>query len=308
MRSASQSRYRSFLVAPALLLLGAGGVASAEDRRTVRGVVVTDDGAPLRRATVVLSQGDRQLTATTNEDGEFAIGDIAAGRYALRASFGLSTATAEGEADGPVRLTLDAVAEEVRIRELPPVTVPARVQPRAVPRRFDYTDEAILTNRWQVVWVLALVDASGAVAEARVVKSPPRMRLDDIATAAVRKLRYEPARDFAGKAIPSQVVVVLEWPPYWGIRSNPPCAEGRGSGPLALDDEGSSYRDCKPPKGLEHMELQAINPVSGVRLRQRPRRGPPQSASVSARRSPRPPSPSRPLRRSCTTSARRTSP
>jgi hypothetical protein len=57
----------------------ATGSASLEGR-----VIASDSGAPIRQATVLLDRAGLQWTATTDTDGHFAIGDLAAGRYTIR--------------------------------------------------------------------------------------------------------------------------------------------------------------------------------------------------------------------------------
>lgn len=252
------------------VLLTAALAAAEEATRSVRGVVVATDGGAVARATVVLAQGERQLTATTNEAGEFQFEGLAPGPVALIATYGGAKATVTTDGVGEIRLRLPVAPEDVTIRELPPPAVTPRLHEGSAPRRWPYSDETILSNSWAVVWVLVLIDAEGRVAEARVLKSPPRLSLDDIAVAAAKKLRYEPARDFAGKAIPAQGVVILEWPPYWDnprLRAPPVCTAGKGGGPLNLDDPTSAYRDCAAPKGLERLELSAPRrpPSSGKR-------------------------------------------
>ena len=239
-------------------LTGAAVAAAEEVTRTVRGVVVATDGGAVARATVVLAQGERLLTATTDEAGEFHFDGVAPGPVALIATYGGAKASLTTDGDGVVRLKLQVAPEDVTIRELPPPAVAPRLQPSSAPRRWPYSDETILSNSWAVVWVLVLIDVNGRVAEARVLKSPPKLGLDEIAVKAAKQLRYEPARDFAGKAIPAQGVVILEWPPYWdnpGLPAFPVCTTGPGGGPLNLDDPTSAYRDCTAPKGLERLEL-----------------------------------------------------
>jgi TonB family protein len=234
---------RAVLFLLALVWSGTAGAAG----RVVSGKVVIEGNVPLPHATVVLFIGGEQRQGVTGEDGGFRFDDVPAGPASVLAIFGGARKQVSVEDDRPITLDLDLGPEVIGIREhAPPATLPELVD-SSVPRRWPYSDELTLRNGWAVVWLRVSIDERGAVTDAVVLKSPPELKLDDIAIASVKRIRYTPARDKHGRAIATSTIVILEWPPYWGGGAYPPC---KGSGPLNLDRENPQYRDCEPPPGM----------------------------------------------------------
>jgi TonB family protein len=242
---------RAALLAIAVIIVAAAaGTAAA---RGVSGTVVVDDDVPLPGATVLLLLPDgTQRQAASDEAGRFHFDDVPPGPVAVLAIFGGARSRVTVDDDAPVRLRLDLGAEVIGIREQAPPAEPPRIVDGSVPRRWPYSDELTLRNGWAVVWLRVTVDERGAVSDATVLKSPPEMKLDDIAVASAKRIRYTPARDKAGRPMATSTIVVLQWPPYWGGGKAPPC---RGSGPLNLDRENAQYRDCEPPPGMSHLRI-----------------------------------------------------
>lgn len=240
--------------------------AHADGGRVVSGKVVADGDVPLPTATVVLVFTDgTQRTVTAGDDGSFRFADVPAGTVTLLGVFGKAQTRITVDGDAPVRLEIDLGPEVISIREQAPPAVPPEPIEGSLPQKWPYSDEATVRNVWAVVWLRVYIDERGRVTDAVVLKSPPELKLDEIAVATAKKARYAPARDAQGRAVKSTMVVVLQWPPYWtgGV---PVC---KGSGPLNLDVE-SAYRDCEPPSGMEALRL--VNPRSNLTVNRGMRR------------------------------------
>jgi hypothetical protein len=130
-----------------------------------------------------------------------------------------------------------------------------------------YSDEAIDKDAWTKAWVLLDLDAHGVVQRVKLLKSPG-YGMDHIAIAHAMKMRFDPAEDAQGYAIPSQLLWSIEWPSYWWLvdldippttvpnfADDPdvfrnsgafvvPC---RGNAPMQLGSLHPTLRDCSPP-------------------------------------------------------------
>jgi hypothetical protein len=123
---------------------------------------------------------------------------------------------------------------------------------RPAPR---YSDDAVLSDKWSVAWMLLDIDEKGVVTRVKFLKYPG-LELEKIAVETAMKLQFEPAKDADGKAVRSFEVWPIEWPSYWWLvmrtgvatgipdTSHVPC---RGSGPLNLGSLHPTYRDCSSP-------------------------------------------------------------
>jgi Gram-negative bacterial TonB protein C-terminal len=137
--------------------------------------------------------------------------------------------------------------EVVRIKEqLPaPATKPMAPERTINVSMLPHNDQLIESDASAVVWLMATVDARGVVTDTQVMKSPAKLRLDNIAVAQVNARRFPPALDAAGRPSPSHVLVKVEWQPYWsqkmGELLDAPCA---GDGPLNLALPNPTYRVC----------------------------------------------------------------
>ena len=133
--------------------------------------------------------------------------------------------------------------------------------PRKTP---PYSDEAILSDAWTRAWLLLDIDARGTVTRFKFLKRPG-YQLEDIAARQVLGLRFEPARDRAGRPQRTWMIWVIEWPSYFwlidrlGVASGMPPVVGfppesmaahvpcKGSGPMNLGSIHPAYRDCSQP-------------------------------------------------------------
>ncbi len=246
------------------LCLVAGSVSAAEDGRVVSGKVVIGNSAAAYVTVLLIGGNDGQRSTETGRNGEFRFDGVPQGFVTVVAIFGGSRTEVPVEDDQPVTLRLEIHPEVIRIHEAPPPPTPPKLDPKTYPRRLPSSTAHIASREWGVVWVGVLINETGRVDHAVILKSPPELELDAIAIKAAKGLRYAPGRDKHGRPTTSRAVVVFEWPagsPY------PPC---KGSGPLNLDVPNAVYRDCDPPPGLEKHRLRAIRPPPGLRPRQPP--------------------------------------
>jgi hypothetical protein len=123
---------------------------------------------------------------------------------------------------GPVRLTSQISApvrlpegEAIEIRE----TIPPAVMPKALadPSRIpEYSEAAKDRGAWVKAWLMLEIDEQGAVARVKLMQKPGH-DLDRIAIRDAFALRFEPARDRAGRPMRTMVMWSYEWPSYWWL-------------------------------------------------------------------------------------------
>jgi hypothetical protein len=111
----------------------------------------------------------------------------------------------------------------------------------------EYSDSAVLSDAWELAWMLLDIDEKGAVTRVKFLKVPGH-DLEKLAVKEAMKLQFEPAIGLDGKPI--------QWPSYWWLvkftglatgipdTSHVPC---RGSGPLHLGSVHPTYKDCGKP-------------------------------------------------------------
>jgi hypothetical protein len=129
-----------------------------------------------------------------------------------------------------------------------------------------YSDEAIDKDAWTKAWVLLDIDAHGVVQRVKLLKSPG-YGMDEIAIKHAMKMRFDPAEDARGYAMPVQLLWSIEWPSYWWLvdLDIPPTtvpnfvddADGympgafmvpcRGNAPIQFGSLHPATRDCSPP-------------------------------------------------------------
>ena len=80
----------------------------------------------------------------------------------------------------------------------------------------EYSDEAVLSDAWELAWVLLDIDATGAVTRVKFLKVPGH-DLEKLAVKTAMKLQFEPAIGDDGKPIRSWIVWPIEWPSYWWL-------------------------------------------------------------------------------------------
>jgi hypothetical protein len=158
-----------------------------------------------------------------------------------------------------------ASADEVIVivDHVPPAVLP-KPKNYVASKTPPYSDEAVLSDTWTKAWLVLDIDETGDVTRIKFLKHPGH-DLEAIAKDEAFKLKFEPARDYAGKAIHTQVIWSIEWPSAWwlstfvGVRSGMPPIVGfpphrldahvpcAGSGPLSLGSVHPVYKDCSQP-------------------------------------------------------------
>lgn len=146
----------------------------------------------------------------------------------------------------------------VRDREAPRPTVapsPKKNYRRMAP---PYSERAIMSDAWTKAWILLDIDTRGVVTRVKLLKKPG-YDLDRTAIDHALKMRFDPAQDAQGRAMPTQIVWALEWPSYWYMvaMEHPPnrvldpervrYVPCYGSGPLQMEMLHPVYRDCSEP-------------------------------------------------------------
>jgi hypothetical protein len=146
-------------------------------------------------------------------------------------------------------------------------TAPPKVLPKAKKRYGRiapaYSDYAIEHDKWAKAWLLLDIDERGVVTRLKLLKAPG-YDLDQIAIERGFSMRFDPAEDIHGNAIPSQLITPIEWPAYWWLIAREglatkipeyiervPC---EGSGPMKLGSIHPAYRDCSPPPELSKLD------------------------------------------------------
>ena len=215
----------SWLTLIALALFAVPALAKDDpDKGQILGEV-TDamDGAPLSGATVILK---REATHTivvgqTRADGRFAMSGLEPGDYALLIVLGDASERQESVPVVAGQVThvssqMTLAPDVITIHEKLPVTIAEPVL-STVKRILPYTDEAIDRDKWALGWLLLDIDARGKVTSFKFLHRPP-LGLDKVAEGEVWGLRFKPARDASGAAVPSQRLWRMEWPSYWYSR------------------------------------------------------------------------------------------
>lgn len=212
---------------------------------------------------VVATDGSTAM-AVTDESGRVLFRGVRAGEHVMVAVYGEQSGQSTvdvvpGEENRRGFLFERIDGEVIRIEDRVGPSRAAEPKLKTRVRQLESPPEAIDRNSHGLVWVMVDVNVAGAVTQATVIKAPRGLGLEPIALKAARKLRFDPARNHAGVAIPFSLLVVFEWPPDWakaGERGSAgACA---GEGPLALDlgdNHSVEYVDCSPPPGFERVAL-----------------------------------------------------
>ena len=143
------------------------------------------------------------------------------------------------------------------IHDAQPIAVPpARTDDPSWAHQVPYTDEAVLSDRWSKAWLLLDVDDAGHVWRLKLLNDPGQ-NLGPIAIKEGFKMTFSPARDAQNRAMPTLVVVPIEWPSNswvinrWGTASHyfkdSEYMVCRGSGAFLIESVDKSNRDCTPP-------------------------------------------------------------
>jgi len=262
------------------LVLVLGATAAQAEEAGVGHIVVTAldvEGRPVSDlAVTVVAQGGEARSGKTDANGR-AVFDLPAGSYQVTAAFGSlmftqQTITVEpgDTVDKTYRFNPRTAVEEVVIRQQHDLAAPPKVRKNTLPRKLEYTDEAIDQNVWGTVWLLLRVTAKGDVVKAEVLKAPADLALDPVALDVVKKVKFRPALDKQGRPKAFKVLWRMDWEPYWAKRDRftgkASIAVCQGSGPLNMNFVGTrvpievAYRDCTPPAGYENVKLVPVHP------------------------------------------------
>jgi hypothetical protein len=188
-------------------------------------------------------------------------------------ALGLMLLTRLAAADEP---TLDGISGEVIvIHDRPAPKVPPRPINFSDRKTPPYSDEAIDKDAWTRAWMVLDISPTGEVTRFKFLRRPG-YDLEKIAASEVFKLRFEPARDAAGKPMATWLVWGIEWPSnvwlvtFLGVRTGMPPLVGfpprrmsdyvpcKGSGPMLLGSLYPTYRDCSQPD-LSRMQQEPWN-------------------------------------------------
>jgi hypothetical protein len=221
-----------------------GFVASEDD--PLDGRVTDAAGHPVAGVEVhVVSTTGSERVVTTDRDGRYHAERRRGERSAIVFVYG-------DRRIGAIAVATVAIpeGEAIAIQELvPPAVFPRpRSSSDIVP---EYSETARDADRWTRAWLLLDISETGDVTRLRFLNRPG-LGLDDIAMRDAFKLKFDPARNRADRAIRAQVLWTFEWPAFWwlhhhraDLRHMPasvvdvPC---RGTGPTT-----SVYRDCSRP-------------------------------------------------------------
>jgi hypothetical protein len=256
------------LLCSLLVLIPAVALADAGPGRIDGTVTDIKTRQPVPRITVLVEPPTAHA-AITDEAGHYAF-EVPPGTYKVVAIIGngnvVSTVTVvEGEtAQVPFRIDSTFTYERIDIHER--VAVPAKPIDKYAAKFPEYSDEAMEKDAWGLAWVWLFISSKGEVIGMQFIKRPG-YGLDQIAVERAFGMRFEPARDAQGRAMPSERLWKMEWPSYdwltsdglanetpstgyrrmyWGSL-DPSGKACRGAGPMNMGELYPRYRDCTPP-------------------------------------------------------------
>ncbi|HEY1551828.1 MAG TPA: carboxypeptidase-like regulatory domain-containing protein [Kofleriaceae bacterium] len=255
-------RFASLAVIGAVVLAGvahAGPTAIVGDDNIVHGFVwqgeetidgqVTDPrGRAVAGVQVHAVWGDGDHLVATDRNGRYHVKPTAAGVAVLVFVYGdvritSTAANSHGGADGE---TVD-----IREREVP--TTPPKLKHR--PKRPAYSDAASDRNAWIRAWLLLDIDASGGVVGLKLLDRPG-YDLDAVAIASGFALDFEPARDRENHPVRTQMLWVIDWPPFWWVID-------QGASVTAQIPDAAWSLPCRDEHGVEptHVERSCARPT-----------------------------------------------
>ena len=239
-----------------VVVLGLAGVAAAGPSQIV-GKLVDAKSRPLEAATVTVGAEH----ATTTPAGVYRVTVPSPGTYKLSIEYADVHLEREVTVDGPLA-TFDAAVpidsgETIVIHDARPIAVPPkRSDDPSWAHQAPYSDAAVLSDQWAKAWLMLDVDVTGHVWRLKLLNDPGH----DLAPIAIRegfKMTFSPARDASNRAMPTLIVVPVEWPSYWWLMQRWGATTHsfkrteymacRGQGPITMDSVDMQYRDCTPP-------------------------------------------------------------
>jgi hypothetical protein len=210
---------------------------------TVLGGRVTDVlGKPIVKARVyVLPRGGGRIQSETDTDGRYTLELGAGGAYSVVIAIGrvhtyrqvLVTEHASTKLDVEVETDI-AGGEVIKIvdTKLPPPAVPPKPENEYSRKSLPYSPQAMERDAWARAFLLLDINEHGEVTRLKLLKRPG-YDLDQIAIDEAFKLKFEPARDAAGRPVRTYIVWDMEWPSWgWLVQGNGTTA-GR---PVTYDD------------------------------------------------------------------------
>jgi hypothetical protein len=165
---------------------------------------VTREGKPVANAVVHLVSARARREVRTDSHGTY------------RATLGAGEHHVFVEGPGRIAGTVSAGDDVIELHDITPPKTPAKLKGRAdaIP---PYSDAAMETNAWARAWLMLHIDARGAVTHVKLLTAPGH-GLDETAVGSALALRFDPAKDRAGRPTRSLVVWSFEWPAYWWMR------------------------------------------------------------------------------------------
>jgi hypothetical protein len=176
----------------------------------------------------VLPRRGKPLRTKTNKDGRYRMEVPAPGTYGIVIAIGKAHTFRTVIAKQGATNTLDIDAElDVEGGEVIRIEDRKRPMPEVVPKpkqdtqkSLPYTDEAVARDAWARAWLLLDIDETGRVTRLKLLKKPG-FGLERICLDEAFKLRFDPARDKAGKPMKNYMLWTMEWPSWgWLVQGN----------------------------------------------------------------------------------------
>jgi len=226
-------------------------------------------GGPVEGALVMIAGAQGLVkTVTTDVAGRYGA-LVRPGTYRVVFAHGDSRTSGHVSVERGRPATLDGrvdsgAGEVIVIRDRLRPPVPPKPTNFVASKAPPYSDRAVLADAWTKAWLLLDVDERGRLLRFKFLKRPG-YDLEQIAITEIRKLRFEPARDGAGRPMRAWLVWSIEWPSAWwlsqfvGTRSAMPQRVGfpprrqdagvpcAGSGPWLMSSVHPTYKDCSRP-------------------------------------------------------------
>jgi hypothetical protein len=176
----------------------------------------------------VLPRRGKPFRTRTNKDGRYRMEVPIAGTYGVVIAIGKAHTFRTVIAKQGATNTLDIDAElDIEGGEVIKIEDRKRPKPKVAPKpkqdtqkSLPYTDEAIERDAWARAWLLLDIDESGQVTRLKLLKKPG-FGLEKICLEEAFKLRFDPAKDHAGRPMKNYMLWTMEWPSWgWLVQGN----------------------------------------------------------------------------------------
>jgi hypothetical protein len=195
----------------------------------VNGRVVDVLGRPVSNARVyVIPRMGKPHTTKTSKDGRYSVNVQTLGTHGVviaidRAHVFRTVLVQQGVTNVlDIDVELDTEGGEVikiedKKRPMPKV----KAKPtKDVRLSLPYSEEAVERDAWARAWLLLDVDEQGGVTRLKLLKAPG-FDLDRICIEEAFRLRFDPAKDDAGRPMKTYMLWTMEWPSWgWLIQGN----------------------------------------------------------------------------------------